>query len=291
MVESFSIRMGIEKPRLDIQKNDLDDRTRIKIWNCYYVRYINFVESISTIDRLPYYHRIYFRAIWQELLCQPINHIPTKVMSLCGHLENRYWEMRWNDVYDFIEFTVNAFSDSEVTNEFIKAFNEIMESEKTAYRLSGKLIVPLTNEEELKSLDEAIAIPIAPSIDHLHKAIKLFSDRDGPDYANSIKESISAVESMCRIIGKNEHTLGDGIRKIAPQLGISDILRDSLSKLYGYTCVEPGARHGAKEQIKADFDDAKFFLVTCSGWMNYLYGKAIKAGIDFEPQKAKESSD
>lgn len=282
--------MGIIKPRLDLQKNDLDSRTRNKIWNCYYHFYILEMDVIRDTNALLVKHVEYVRHLWYELFSQPLNHIPSYGRVICEKLEKMYWEMNWYEIFDLIEFTVNAFSDSEVNKEFTKAFNEIMESEKTAYRLSGKLIVPLTNEEELKSLDEAIAIPIAPSIEHLHKAIKLFSDRDSPDYANSIKESISAVESMCRIIGKNEHTLGDGIRKIAPQLGISDILRDSLSKLYGYTCVEPGARHGAKEQIKADFDDAKFFLVTCSGWMNYLYGKAIKAGIVLEPQKVKTSS-
>jgi hypothetical protein len=282
--------MGIEKPRLDLQKNDLDNRTRNKIWNCYYRYYIEEINVGMWIDALPSQYQQYIQDLWDEVLSRPLNHIPSLGSEVCQKIEKIYREMKWNEIYDLIEFTVNVFSKSEVNKGFTKAFNEIMESEKTAYRLSGKLIVPLTNEEELKSLDEAIAIPIAPSIEHLHKAIKLFSDRDSPDYANSIKESISAVESMCRIIGKNEHTLGDGIKRIAPQLGISIILRDSLSKLYGYTCVEPGARHGAKEQIKADFDDAKFFLVTCSGWMNYLYGKAIKAGIDLEPQKARGSS-
>ena len=35
---------------------------------------------------------------------------------------------------------------------------------------------------------------------HLKRALELYTDREAPDYRNSIKESISAVESMVRTI-------------------------------------------------------------------------------------------
>jgi len=44
------------------------------------------------------------------------------------------------------------------------------------------------------------------------------SDRQKPDYRNSIKESVSALEGMCqKILKKDKVTLGDAIGQIEKQ--------------------------------------------------------------------------
>ncbi len=57
---------------------------------------------------------------------------------------------------------------------------------------------------------------------HISKAITLLSDRDKPDYENSIKESISAVEALCEVItgvkGK-EATLSKLLKKAGRRRG------------------------------------------------------------------------
>ena len=47
----------------------------------------------------------------------------------------------------------------------------------------------------------------------------------------------------------------------------------------GYTSDTDGIRHGLTEEINCDFEDAKFMLVTCNTFINYLVIKANKAGI------------
>ncbi len=50
---------------------------------------------------------------------------------------------------------------------------------------------------------------------HLQRGLELYADRESPDYRNSIKESISAVESMARIVAENpKATLGDALKTI-----------------------------------------------------------------------------
>ena len=50
---------------------------------------------------------------------------------------------------------------------------------------------------------------------HLQQALELYANRENPDYRNSIKESISAVESMARIVsGKPKATLHDAFKAI-----------------------------------------------------------------------------
>ena len=45
----------------------------------------------------------------------------------------------------------------------------------------------------------------------------------------------------------------------------------ALLKLYGFTSDASGIRHAANEKdIKIKYSDAKFMLVSCSAFINYL---------------------
>ena len=111
----------------------------------------------------------------------------------------------------------------------------------------------------------------------MQKSLQFLSDRESPDYENSIKESISAIESKCQIIlGKNERdaTLGKMLKKLEDNgVKIHPALRTSFNSLYGYTCDAKGIRHaGNLGGENSTFEEAKFMLVTCSAFINYLNG-------------------
>ena len=111
----------------------------------------------------------------------------------------------WYTIFDFIEKYLNICNNS---NEMQEEFNRILKSENSAYRICNKMVIPITNELEIKEIKDALNIEAGDSVRiHIEKALKLFSNREKTDYENSIKESISAVESMCCIIteekGKN----------------------------------------------------------------------------------------
>jgi hypothetical protein len=98
------------------------------------------------------------------------------------------------------------------------------------------LCLPISNEEELETVNEATTSPYAPVNKHIQKAISLFKN-DPADYANSIKESISAVEALCQIIIEDENaTLGKAIKKLKEKgVIIPPVLEEAFNKLYGYT--------------------------------------------------------
>jgi len=53
-------------------------------------------------------------------------------------------------------------------------------------------------------------------------------------------------------------------------------LKKSISSLYGYASDGAGIRHGLKEDdIVIDFHEAKFILVVCVSFINYLKSKMI----------------
>ena len=78
--------------------------------------------------------------------------------------------------------------------------NIMLEQEKSGYRLLNDKFVNIISDEELQEINKIIDSPYQAVKIHINKALVLYSDRKKPDYENSIKESISAVESLCCII-------------------------------------------------------------------------------------------
>ena len=104
--------------------------------------------------------------------------------------------------------------------------------------------------------------------------MKLLSDRQSPDYRNSIKESISAVESICKIVTNDEKaTLGKALKIIEDKLGLHPALKASLSQLYGYASDSDGIHHAMLQESNLSYIDAKFMLVACTNFINYLIKK------------------
>ena len=135
-------------------------------------------------------------------------------------------------------------------------------------------IVQITSEEEIKEIEEAISNSNKwePVNIHLKAAITYFSNRENPDYRNSIKEAISSIESLCVIItGDSKATLGPTLGVIEKKYKIHGALKSAFTSLYGYTSDAGGIRHKLlTDDIVVSMEDAKFMLVSCSAFINYL---------------------
>lgn len=187
-------------------------------------------------------------------------------------------ESEWYVIYDFIESYINYLNnDEEKQKRIIEIFNEILKSEVSSYRIVEKIVVPITSDLELNAINEASNTKYETVNVHLNKALELYADRKKPDYENSIKESISAVESICCIItGENgkSSTLGKTIKKLKDKgIHIHGSLESAYLSLYGYTSDEAGIRHGGTDFKNAPAEDAKYMLVSCSAFINYLIEK------------------
>ena len=135
-----------------------------------------------------------------------------------------------------------------------------------------KKLVPITDENEIKSIETSLdllsSIPWARI--HIKTAIDHLSDRDNPDYRNSVKESVSAVESVANYINWTD---SDTLWKAIKKLWIHKALEGAFSQLYWYTSDADWIRHFMLEESTLDFADAKYMLVSCSAFINYLIQK------------------
>lgn len=183
---------------------------------------------------------------------------------------------QWYEVYDFIELHLSCLPEDKRA-ERAKQYNELLEYEHSGYRVVSGEIAPITNSAEIESIENAANTPYFSVNQHIQKALEKYTDIESPDFENSIKESISAVEAMCSIItgqsGANA-TLGKTIKKLKDHgVHIHTALENAFSSLYGYTSDECGIRHGGIDFNSAPAEDAKYMLISCSAFVNYLVEK------------------
>ena len=197
---------------------------------------------------------------------------------------------KYNYVYDFIEANLKAiFCHStlscgvqglnlkRVQDATIEKYSQLLKDENQPYQLRNEELIPLVSDFELAEIEAATATDYNSVNKHIEKAWSFFASRKSPDYENSIKESISAVEAMCCIITGmtgTQATLGNALKKLEETgVHIHGGMKNAFSSLYGYTSDESGIRHGRIDFTSAPAEDAKYMLVTCSAFVNYLIEK------------------
>jgi hypothetical protein len=271
----FSERIGVKPPKAVLQLSSMDDDLRNGLWNaCYDHEFKQLTDNYFRTQESRFCNRL-----WRDFFKKPADDIPYGAKLLEFVKEYFFETAVWSDVYDLVEFTTIW-----TTNRGLVPFcNYILEREMSGYRFVGTELTPITNQDEMASVQQALELPapLRPVRSHFQAAVALFSDRKSPDYRNSIKESISAVEAMCKIIiGDEKATLGQALKKLEEKgVRLHKALQNSFSSLYGYTNDADGIRHALVDESTADFDDAKFMLVSCSAFANYLAAKAAKAGV------------
>jgi hypothetical protein len=143
--------------------------------------------------------------------------------------------------------------------------------------------VPITTDEEVAAVEAALQTPLSSVQEHVHRAVVCLSNRKDPDFRNSIKESISAVEAICStIVGKPHATLSKALARIETKIPIHKAQKEAFESLYGYTSDAEGIRHALLDKGTLTADDAKFMLVSCSAFIEFLVSKADQAGIGLD---------
>lgn len=281
----FSQRKGIRPLQKAIQRESMDNELRIQLWNAWCM---NVWEKWQQGQDFSGYNRLideFVSSAWTDYFRLPIDECPefnpARHKSTYSYLRDHFMTAEWWEVFDLVEFLLRYFAEGIVPN-LRRSINYALESENSAYRVVNDEITEITDEQEIQSIEDAFDCPSQGSRKHFENALKLLSDRKAPDYPNSIKESISAVESACRTVSGNpKATLGNCLKAIQKNRPLHTAFKEALSKLYGYTSDEGGIRHSLSEAAPAQltYADAKFMLVTCTAFVNYLFTRAAEDSL------------
>lgn len=268
MRQRFSERYGFQTPRESFQMRSIDDALKNRIWNYIYNnKLILLKDSLSLSGQgQKIASKIYdgFFKTHQK----PNDYFP----YFEDDIKKRYFALSWYAIYDLIEFFYDINSE-QLNTKYIQDINSLLEQEQSGYRLIDGLIAPIIDEVEIKEIEDALNDSNTPIKRHLSNALELMSDRETPDYINSIKESISALESLLQqITGQTNSPLGSCINLIP--FPLNEHFKKALRSLYSWTSTADGIRHATtQEEISSSFEEAKYMLVLCSAFINYLSQK------------------
>lgn len=266
----FSDRIGITSPPKEFQLNSMSKELRNSLWNVI-VNYVPVNYQTNSFGKLLKYLCVVFLKI-------PLTQLPYYEEDCRRYLEEVFMALEWYEVYNMMEYIIK-YKDDDKKAIFITAVNLTLRNEFSGYTLLNDEFIPITNQEEINSLIEAQTIPATKGLqnicEHITKASSLLSKKPNPDYLNSIKESISAVEGACKILtGSKSGGITSTLTILSKKSKIHPSLRDGYIKIYGYTSDEGGIRHPMLNDSNVGFEEAKYMLVSCSAFVNYIIDKA-----------------
>jgi len=277
---SFSQRHGLEPSEKPVQDTGLDTRTRNRLWN-YCSRVVR-----EWVDNTPS-KCLFARLYYDEFLGAKHSDLPDYRSHFTNRVEKDFSVLPYNKVYEILEFIAkflyalderireaNRYSETKQTAaDFTKKCNLILEAELSAFRFIGIELAKLTDKHELEEVQHAATASGVPegTRTHIKQATRHYSNRDVPDFRNSVKESISAVEATAKWLAEDPSaSCGTALTKIEQSYGLHGALKSGFSSLYGWTSQDGGARHALMDRETITEADARYMLVSCSAFCNYL---------------------
>ena len=260
----FSERMGFVPPK-PVQINDLDKDARTALYNAY----LTLVSKIPYGDDWRFYNTVAARFF--KMVAYRRDNQGLFLHEIYEKIEGIFFQSVWHKSFDFAERLHHLLVEElnyDLTSWFSEEINKALKQENVGWRFSKGLFVSIQSQEEQDTIERALDAPFAGARNHIQQSLVLFSDRPKPDYANSIKESISAVESICKeITGKEKFP--DAVNKLG--IPMHPAFQKAAKQFYGFTSDEEGIRHAATgEPLQVNQATARYMLIVCSAMVNFI---------------------
>ena len=259
----FSEEMGLvpEKP---IQIKELDARSRVRIWN--FIKNIDFPE-----DRWKYV---------VDKIGKPVEDKDIYNYQVVEKLLNNS-NTEWYVYYDVLEILHDVYSQDESAKvdysraySFQTSVNNLMKELRTEYKMQNGRFIRIGCEMDGEEIETALNTPTDVVRDHLNKAVDSYSRRDIPDYANTERESIMALESLSNVLVGKKLDLNKAIDEMEKRgKKLHSALKDAIKKLYAYASDEDGVRHGGIDVSNVNEEEARLIMVVSSAVVNFMVAR------------------
>ena len=266
----FSDRNKIKPENTEIQLKEFDKRTRVQLQNMISQFYQEvYGDEYYGGENIQEFFRYVIGTVYSEPVDTRRTYDDDDVLKM---INKTIQEDDYDDVLTLIEAIIQYWEDYRTdiqrvmyyktcfdqypTKSLYQAANDFFKDEYVGYRFVDDIIVPISDEYEVTEINQALENPYS-------------------------KESISAVEALCEILtgitGK-EASLGKLLKKLEDNgVVIHAGLKSAFNILYGYTSDANGIRHaGNIGGPSSTFEEAKFMLVSCSAFVNYLIAVSAK---------------
>lgn len=223
------------------------------------------------------YDHCYFDRKWIEVardlhvkfFGQAVGSFENKSYTLKKQLERWVAGAPFGKLFDFVEFLVRHPGCSKsLKTDLESAFVDA----RAAYRMVDGQIIAIGTDEQAVAFERAVsAADVAGATAAKRHLVASGSALRRGDWADSVRESIHAVESVARTIEPDAQTLGPALKSLEKNGYIHGSLKSAFEKLYGYTNDEGGIRHALIDDVaRVDEVDALFMLGACASFTSYL---------------------
>ena len=269
----FSERMGYRKPKPLMGLEEVDDALKAGLWDVLRASFFSDIygPSYGPIYSAEYDHTK--KSLWHGYFKKPTDSRPKNPDETREMIRKHFLQSDFPETFDFLDFLAKNAGTTAKRERFIVYCNTILEREKSPYRFVGGELAPITSETEIAEIEQTQGGPDVVA-NHMRKAVSLYADRKNPDYANTIKEAVSAVEAAARLmLGDDNATLGNAVKQLRKAGEIHQAFADGVSKFFGWS--SDTVRHATKDgQAEVGEADARFMLVTCSAIANFFLCRA-----------------
>jgi hypothetical protein len=183
------------------------------------------------------------------------------------------------EIFGWLEFVLKH---PRCPSNFVKNLEGILRYCQAAYRVvDNTVICPIGSEAEQAVIERAFADLASTQLNgarqHLRNAVARLT---GGAYADSVRESIHAVEAVCVTLDPTADVLSKALAKLEQKISIHPAMKKGFTSLYAYTSDEGGIRHALLEDAaEVDETDALFMLGACASFVTYILNKARSNGL------------
>ena len=203
----------------------------------------------------------------------------SSLASLTAHLK----ACTWLEFYDFVEMVGKLLLEIDddpfaaSTQFWFKAYqarlNTLLEEDGIGWSLNEISELHRQIPKALAQRVSATAASVSGRYDaargHYKKALAYLYQHP-IDEANAVKEMVSALESVAKVVASGGASLGEAIKILRKRSGVPNHLMDSVEKLYVYSNATPMIRHCHTTTNKLTVAEAELAVHIGVAFIRYL---------------------
>ena len=202
--------------------------------------------------------------------------------SSWGALTTHLKDCEWPEFYDFVELVGVLllkkdddipFGETEYFKSYQTKVNDLLQEDHIGWSLNDKSAlyrqIPKPIGKRMQLAESKLGDSYATARVHYQKAVTYLYQHP-LDEANSIKEIVSALESVSRVLVPKATTLGEAIKLMRKDAKYSAHLLDALERLYVYSNATPLVRHGHVQAGRPLLPEAELSLFIGVAYILYL---------------------
>ena len=281
---TFSQAQGLAELPRPLNLEEMPYPFKLGVWSVIYKSICKDTERRSNMIGNDYYRlenrwKAMSVALWVEHFQMPLDEFPEDALVMHQKCKSVILNGKFNEVFDFLTALMRH---SQCPSDLSGSIGNILQAHQMAYYLDTSglpTFIPQSSPQEGEAVCAAMSVlaesGMVGACAHLLKAAEAINEKK---FADAVRESIHAVESVAKVIsGDASKTLVPVIKELEKQ-GLHQALVAGLGKIYGYTCDEKGIRHALLDKGDANVgqEEAVFMFGACASFCGYLCRKQAK---------------